>query len=95
MSPMEQHIQDLNDRVSERLRTADHTKALHEAMNLAHASLAGLTAGDPHTQYLDEGRHGALAHAGQLAISPTGRKMTVGTTPHVNPQTNDVWIDTN
>lgn len=95
MSPMQQHIDDLNSRVNERLLTANHTRAAHEAMGIAHSSLSGLTTGDPHTQYLTSGRHGSLAHADKLTISPEGRRMTVGTSPHASPQVNDVWIDTN
>ena len=95
MSPMEQHIQDLNDRVTERLRTADHTASAHNSMGLAHGSLSGLAAGDPHTQYLTSGRHGNIAHSDKLTIDPTGRKMTVGTTAPSSPQVDDIWIDTN
>lgn len=95
ISPMEQHIEDLNDRVSERLLESSHTPAQHEGMNLAHSSLSGLTTGDPHTQYLDGSRHTAIPHDDKLTIAPTGRKMTVGTSPHANPATNDLWVDTN
>ena len=95
MSPMEQHIQDLNARVDQRLRTSDHTKGLHEAMGISHASLSNLETGDPHPQYLTEGRHGDLPHNDQLRVSPSGARMTVGTSPHGSPSVNDVWIDTN
>ena len=95
MSPMEQHIQDLNARVDQRLRTSDHTKELHEAMGISHASLSNLDTGDPPPQYLTEGRHGDLPHNDQLRVSPSGARMTVGTSPHGSPSVNDVWIDTN
>lgn len=95
MSPMEQHIDDLNARVDLRLRTSDHTKAAHDALGLSHASLADVETGDPHTQYLTSGRHGALSHDDKLTISPTGRKMAVGTTAPASPSINDIWIDTN
>ena len=95
MSPMEQHIQDLNDRVNTRLRTSDHTASAHNAMNLDHGELSGLDSGDPHEQYLTTGRHGDIPHSDKLTVEPTGRKMTVGTSPPSSPQVDDIWIDTN
>ena len=95
MSPMEQHIQDLNARVDQRLPTSVHTRALHNSMGISHASLTNLESGDSHPQYLTEGRHGNLPHNDQLRISPAGARMTVGTSPHGAPNVNDVWIDTN
>lgn len=95
MSPMEQHIQDLNDRVNERMRSSDHTKSAHDSMGLAHGDLSGLGSGDPHTQYLTTGRHGDLDHADKLTVDPSGAKMTIGTSAPSSPSINDVWIDTN
>lgn len=95
MSPMQQHIDDLNARVDLRLRTVDHTKAAHDALGISHGSLADNTTGDPHTQYLTSGRHGSIPHDDKLTISPVGRRMTVGTTAPASPLTNDIWIDTN
>jgi hypothetical protein len=95
MSPLAQHIQDLNDRIDSRLAASQHTAAVHNAMSLSHASLSNLGTGDPHTQYLTSDRHLSADHSAYVLGTPSGRKLHVGTTAPGSPAVNDLWVDTN
>jgi hypothetical protein len=94
MSPMRQHIDDLNQRIDSRLAVDSLTRDLVEGLGVRHSSLAESDVGDPHTQYLNASRHGSANHEFTLQVTPTNRRMTIGTTPHANPSLNDLWVDT-
>lgn len=95
MSPMQQHIDDLNARIDLRMETSEHTKGLHESLGISHDSLSDTNSGDPHTQYLTASRHNSLAHNDKLTVNPAGKKLTVGATQPTSPALHDIWIDTN
>lgn len=63
MAPVAQHFQNVHARINERMSAAAHAVDSHSFV--AHNDLTGLTAGDPHTQYMraDGTRHDNLSHA--------------------------------
>lgn len=94
MSPLKQHIDDLNQRIDSRLSAEALTRELIEALGVRHNLLGNLDVGDPHPQYLNSARHTAEAHSFTLQASPAGRRITIGSSPHSNPTFLDIWVDT-
>lgn len=83
MTPTKQQFDDLHDRVDGRMSTGSHTKSVHDALGIGHASLSGL-ANDDHPQYHTDAR-GDARYLRQVGGTLTGRLTTAGIRQRFDP----------